>query len=111
LHLHAHLIAGIDTSRFQIQTTELKERFMKKLICRLMVLCFLSVSLAAFAQSGGDTMKQDNMKQDSMKNDDMAKDKKASKTKKTKTKKSDMKKADSMKHDDTMKHDDSMKQN
>jgi pentapeptide MXKDX repeat protein len=59
---------------------------MKKLFCRLMAMCFLTVSLAAFAQSGGDAMKQDSMKQDSMKQDqmkkdDMAKDKKASKEK------------------------------
>ena len=37
---------------------------MKKLICKLMAMCFLTVSLAAFAQSGGDTMKQDSMKPD-----------------------------------------------
>lgn len=47
---------------------------MKKLICRLMAMCFLAVSLAAFAQSG-DNMSQDNMKKD-----------------------------DNMKHDDSMKH-------
>ena len=53
---------------------------MKKLICRLMAMCFLTVSLAAFAQSGGDTMKhddsmkQDNMKQDNMKQDNMKSD-------------------------------------
>ena len=59
---------------------------MNKMIRRLMAMCLLAVSFAAFAQSG-DTMKQDSMKQgDSMKKDDMKKD-------------------------DNMKHDDSMKQN
>ncbi len=45
---------------------------MRKVICRLMAMCFLAVSLAALAQSG-DTMKQDTMKQDTMKTDTMAK--------------------------------------
>ncbi len=44
---------------------------MKKMFCRLMGMCFLAVSLAAFAQSG-DTMKQDTMKHDDqMKHDNM----------------------------------------
>jgi len=43
------------------------------MICRLMGMCFLAVSLAAFAQPG-DTMKQgDQMKPDNMKADNMAK--------------------------------------
>ena len=47
---------------------------MKKMFCRLMGMCFLAVSLAAFAQSG-DTMKQDTMKQDDqMKHDNMKTD-------------------------------------
>ena len=47
---------------------------MKKMFCRLMGMCFLAVSLAAFAQSG-DTMKQDTMKQDDqMKHDNMKAD-------------------------------------
>jgi len=46
---------------------------MRKMIYRLMGMCFLAVSLAAFAQSG-DTMKQgDQMKPDNMKADNMAK--------------------------------------
>jgi len=46
---------------------------MRKMICRLMGMCFLAVSLAAFAQSG-DTMKQgDQMKPDNMKADNMSK--------------------------------------
>src|SRR5208282_5990842 len=87
---------------------------MNKMIRRLMALCLLAVSFAAFAQSS-DTMKQDNMKhddmqQDQMKNDrmkkdDTKKDAKSKKTKKDKTKKDDMKKDDNMKHHDTMKHD------
>jgi pentapeptide MXKDX repeat protein len=70
-----------------------------------MVMCFLTLSLAALAHSGGG----DTMKQDSMKQDDMAKDKKASKTK-TKTK-TDKTKQNDMKKDDTMKQDESMKRN
>ena len=47
---------------------------MKKMFCRLMGMCFLAVSLAAFAQSG-DTMNQDTMKQDDqMKHDNMKTD-------------------------------------
>ena len=66
---------------------------MNKMIRGLMAMCFLAVSLTAFAQSG-DAMKQDSMKQDdSMTQDDS------------------MKQGDSMKKDDNMKHDDSMKQN
>jgi hypothetical protein len=42
---------------------------MRKLLCKLMAMCFLTVSLAAFAQSGGDTMKHD----DSMRHDDSMK--------------------------------------
>ena len=49
---------------------------MRKMICRLMGMCFLAVSLAAFAQSG-DTMKQDTMKQDDqMKHDNMKQEEK-----------------------------------
>ena len=40
---------------------------MKKLIGKFIAMCLLSVSLAAFAQSG-------DMKQDEMKHDDMSKD-------------------------------------
>ena len=44
---------------------------MKKMILRLMGMCFLTVSVAALAQSG-DTMKQDTMQQgDQMKHDNM----------------------------------------
>jgi pentapeptide MXKDX repeat protein len=47
---------------------------MRKMICRLMGMCFLAVSLAAFAQSG-DTMKQDTIQQgDQMKHDNMKAD-------------------------------------
>ena len=60
---------------------------MNKMIRRLMAMCLLAVSFAAFAQSG-DTMKQDSMKQDDS-----------------------MKQGDSMKKDDGMKQNDSMKQN
>ncbi len=46
---------------------------MRKMICRLMGMCFLAVSLAAVAQTG-DTMKQgDQMKPDNMKADNMSK--------------------------------------
>ncbi len=38
---------------------------MKKVFCRLMAMCLLSISVAAFAQSGG-SMSQDNMKPDNM---------------------------------------------
>jgi pentapeptide MXKDX repeat protein len=81
--------------------------FMKKTIGKLMAMCFLTVSIAAFAQSG-DAMKQDNMKHDDMKNDQMKKDdtkkdKKSKKSKKDKTKKDEMKKDDGTKHDDGMK--------
>jgi pentapeptide MXKDX repeat protein len=75
--------------------------FMKKLIAKLMAMCFLAVSLAAFAQTGSDASK-DNMKSDSMKSDSMKKDstaKKSAKTKKTSAKKDSMKKDDSMKSD------------
>jgi pentapeptide MXKDX repeat protein len=86
--------------------------FMKKMIGRLMAMCLVAVSLAAFAQSGDnmkqdsmkhDDMNQDQMKNDSMKKDEMKKDKKSKKTKKDKMKKDDMKKDDGMKHDDAMK--------
>jgi pentapeptide MXKDX repeat protein len=47
---------------------------MKRIFGRLMAMCFLAVSLAAFAQSG-DTMKQDRMQQgDQMKHDNMKAD-------------------------------------
>lgn len=47
---------------------------MKKMILRLMGMCFLAVSIAALAQSG-DGMKQDTMQQgDQMKHDDMKAD-------------------------------------
>ena len=42
---------------------------MKKTLCRLMVMCFLAVPLAAFGQTG-DNMKQDQSQQDQMKHDD-----------------------------------------
>ena len=46
---------------------------MNEMIRRLMAMCLLAVSFAAFAQSG-DTMKQDSMKQDdSMKQGDSMK--------------------------------------
>jgi len=47
---------------------------MRKMICRLMAMCFLSLSLAAFAQTT-DTSKQDSMKHDDMKQDQMNKEK------------------------------------
>ena len=46
---------------------------MKKTVGKLMAMCVLTVSVAAFAQSG-DAMKQDDKKQDSMKNDNMKND-------------------------------------
>ena len=47
---------------------------MRKVMCRLVGMCFLAVSLAALAQSG-DTMKQDTMQQgDQMKHDNMKAD-------------------------------------
>src|SRR2546423_3436093 len=51
---------------------------MGKMVCRLMVICFLAVSFGAFAQSGDamnqDTMKAgEQMKHDDMKADDMSK--------------------------------------
>jgi pentapeptide MXKDX repeat protein len=80
---------------------------MKKTIGKLMAMCFLTMSLAAFAQSGDtmkqDTMKHDDMKNDQMKKDEMNKDKKSKKTKKDKMKKDEMKKDDSMKKGDGMK--------
>src|ERR1700756_3410748 len=86
---------------------------MKKMLCRMMMLCLLTAPLVTFAQSG-DNMKQDQsqdqMKQDQMKHDDMKKDEKASK-KKDNMKKDNMKKDDKMKQDDNMHHDDNMKQN
>src|SRR2546426_6730530 len=86
---------------------------MKKLITKFMAMCLLSVSLAAFAQSGDtkqDEMKQDDMKQDQMKHDDMKKDdmKKDEMKKDKKSKKSKKAKKDEMKHDE-MKHDDMSK--
>lgn len=46
---------------------------MRKMICKLMGMCFLAVSLAAVAQTG-DTMKQgDQMKPDNMKADNVSK--------------------------------------
>jgi Ni/Co efflux regulator RcnB len=49
---------------------------MKKMLCRLMLMCVLVAPLAAFSQSG-DNMKQDQsqdqMKQDQMKHDDNTK--------------------------------------
>lgn len=90
-----------------------RRKFMNKIIRRLMAMCLLTISFAAFAQSG-DAMKQDGMKQDdsmkqgdSLKKDDLKKDKKSKK----KAKKDDSMKNDDKKKDDTMKHDDSMKQN
>ena len=40
-----------------------RENSMKKIISRLMVMCFLAVSLAAFAQSDDNMKKDDSMKQ------------------------------------------------
>jgi hypothetical protein len=74
----AHLIAGSNCDD-PISNQKARESLMKKLVCRLVGLSFLTISLPAFAQSGGDTMKQDSMKpdtitkQDQMKKDDMAK--------------------------------------
>ena len=51
---------------------------MKKMIGRLMAMCLVAVSLAAFAQSGDnmkqDSMKHEDMKQDQMNNEQMKKD-------------------------------------
>jgi pentapeptide MXKDX repeat protein len=104
--------------RHQIPTNNLGES-MRKAIGRLMAMCFVAVSLAAFAQSGetmkqDDNMKHDDMKQDQMKSDQMKKDDtKSSKKTKTKAKKDMMKKddmkKDDMKKDDNMKHDDMKK--
>ena len=53
---------------------------MRKMISRLMGMCFLAVSIAALAQSG-DTMKQDTMQQgDQMKHDNMKADNMSKKT-------------------------------
>ena len=86
---------------------------MKKLIGRLMAMCFLALSVAAFAQSGGN-MQQDQMghnqtKHDTMKKDDMSHDTMAKKKTKKKTKKSTM--ANSMKKKDNMKKDNMKKDN
>jgi pentapeptide MXKDX repeat protein len=102
-HAQPHWCVG--AVQFQVTLGE----SMKKLITRLMAMCFLAVSLAAFAQTGSDAskdnMKSDNMKSDTMKKDSMAKDsKKSAKVKKTSTKKDSMKK-DDMKKDDSMKND------
>jgi pentapeptide MXKDX repeat protein len=107
LSLRAHPIQAAEMCRRKFHTTNIGG-FMKKAIGRLMAMCFLTVSLAAFAQSGDamkqdDTKKDDGMKHDQTKNDEMKKDKKSKKTKKAKMKKDDMKKDDNMKHDDGMK--------
>jgi len=39
---------------------------MKRVFCRLMVMCLVAVSMAAVAQSGGSMGQNDNMKQDKM---------------------------------------------
>src|SRR6266481_2865963 len=102
LSLQAHPIQAAEMYRRKFHTKNIGG-FMKKTISRLMAMCFLTVSLAAFAQSR-DAMKQDDTKKDDgMKNDEMKKDKKSKKTKKDKMKKDDMKKDDNMKHDDGMK--------
>jgi pentapeptide MXKDX repeat protein len=102
-----------DRSVSDANSTRNRGRIMRKTICKLMAMCFLAVSLAAFAQSGDnmkqDSMKHDDMKQDQMNNgqmkkDEMKKDKKSKQTKKDKMKKDDMKKDDNMKQDDSMKH-------
>jgi pentapeptide MXKDX repeat protein len=106
----AHLIRAVS---FDTATSiPTRGEFMRKMIGRLMCMCFLAASLTAFAQSG-DPMKQDSMKHDDMqhdqmnddqmKKDEMKKDKKSSKTKKDKMKHDDMKKDDNRKHDDKMK--------
>jgi pentapeptide MXKDX repeat protein len=107
LSLQAHPIQAAEMYRRKFHTKNIGG-FMKKTISRLMAMCFLTVSLAAFAQSGDamkqdDTKKDDGMKHDQMKNDEMKKDKKSKKTKKDKMKKDDMNKDDNMKHDDGMK--------
>jgi len=117
LSLQAHPIQAAEMYRRKFHTKNIGG-FMKKTISRLMAMCFLTVSLAAFAQSGDamkqddtkkddgmkhDQMRNDEMKNDEMKNDEMKKDKKSKKTKKDKMKKDDMKKDDNMKHDDGMK--------
>jgi pentapeptide MXKDX repeat protein len=78
---------------------------MKKLIARLMAMCFLMVSLAAFAQTGSDA-KSDTMKKDTTKT---ASTKKSTKTAKVKNSSMKGDKKDSMKKD-TMKKDDAPKQ-
>jgi pentapeptide MXKDX repeat protein len=86
-----------------------REKFMSKLVSRIMAVCLLGLSLCAFAQSSGgemkhdDNMKQDSMKHDEMKKDEMKKEKKTKKAKKDKMKKDEMK-GDEMKHDDMKKN-------
>ena len=97
-----------------VNSSKDSEDFMKKMIGKVMAMCLVAVSLAAFAQSGDnmkqDSMKHDDMKQDQMNNDQMKKDEMKKDRKSKKTKKDNMKK-DDMKKDDNMKHDDGMKQN
>ena len=50
---------------------------MKKMLCRMMMLCLSAAPLATFAQSGDNMQQdqsQDQMQQDQMKHDDMKKD-------------------------------------
>jgi|SRR5580704_7159058 pentapeptide MXKDX repeat protein len=77
---------------------------MKKLIARLMVMCFLTVSLAAFAQTSSDASK-DAMKSDTTKTASTTKGTKKSAKVKNSSMKKDSTKKDSMKKDDSMKND------
>jgi pentapeptide MXKDX repeat protein len=74
---------------------------MKKLIARLMAMCLLAVSLAAFAQTGSDASK-DNMKQDTPKTPKTPKSNKSHTMNPANTKKDSMTK-DNMKPDTTKK--------
>jgi pentapeptide MXKDX repeat protein len=108
----SHISLQVKPAGLSTQKPYLKEKMMKKIFGSFALACILTASMAAFAQSSGDSMKQDSTSQDSMKKDDSMKNDSIKKddTKKTKkTKKKDaMKKDDSMKKDD-MKKDDSMK--
>jgi pentapeptide MXKDX repeat protein len=74
---------------------------MKKLIARLMAMCLLAVSLAAFAQTGSDAGK-DNMKQDTPNAPKTPKSNKSHTMTPTSTKKDSTSK-DNMKQDTTKK--------
>jgi len=67
--LQAHRIQAAEMYRRTFHTKN-TGGFMKKTIGRLLAMCFLTVSLAAFAQSGDAINKDDTKIDDGMKHDD-----------------------------------------